>query len=154
MAYFPNFKYFIGQMSEQSEKTSSFAVCAIKALILCDNEFLVLSKERWVHELGLTWNDLPGGRINHGELCPEKALQRELQEEIGANSISIIKPIHMATVTQNPKMHIVATIFLCKATSKKLCLSDEHSNYRWADIANTQLALPQWIKEAIAKLRP
>ena len=136
----------------QTKRAFKFATCAVKALIFCEDECLVLSKPRWTEESKMTWNDLPGGRVNHGELFPEKALRREVIEELGNHEISILRPLHMATVLQNSEIHIIATIFLCKTSSKEITLSSEHSQYCWINPSNQKLLLPSWIKESINKV--
>ncbi|MBB64290.1 MAG: hypothetical protein CMO81_04430 [Waddliaceae bacterium] len=132
-----------------------FATCGVKALLVCDHHFLVLSKPAWVEETACTWNDLPGGRVNYGESCPQKALRRELEEEIGCNECSIIRPLHMATVVNGKKTHVVATIFHCVSKNKKVALSKEHSDYCWLSLNEIHKEpLPEWIKEAALLLLP
>ncbi len=80
-----------------SKTCQIYATCGVKALIICENEFLVLSKPLWFQKLGIKWNDLPGGRINFGEADPRHALARELQEELGVVEVNIFKPLHMAS---------------------------------------------------------
>ena len=140
-------------MGGTTTKTSLFATCAVKALVVCDNKFLVLSKLKWAKETGIIWNDLPGGRIENGEISPTEALCRELKEEIGSNGISIKNPIHMTTVIQNSEIHIVATVFLCKTDSKDILLSEEHTDYCWIELMDTETTLPSWIRDSVARVR-
>ena len=131
-----------------SETCQIYATCGVKALIICENEFLVLSKPLWFQKLGIKWNDLPGGRINFGEADPRHALARELQEELGVVEVNIFKPLHMATVNILKDTHVVATIFHCTVDSKDITLSEEHTDYLWVGINDTQIELPTWISEA------
>lgn len=128
-----------------------FATSAVKALIFCDSQFLVLSKPRWYEETGVKWNDLPGGRIDLGELCPKKALQRELKEELGRTDISIQYPIHMTTVAHGPQFQVVATVFLCETSSKEIILSQEHTDFCWVDPRDQEQIIAPWIRESIEK---
>lgn len=139
-------------MTETVEKAQVFATCAVKGLVLYEDQFLVLSKPRWVLEMGLTWNDLPGGRIDFGEGSPQEALLRELREEIGCDAIEVIRPIHMTTVVQTGDFHVVATVFLCRASSKEVKLSQEHAGYCWLNCFQPEYPLPTWIEGALAAL--
>ncbi|MCH9632204.1 MAG: hypothetical protein S4CHLAM6_05340 [Chlamydiae bacterium] len=139
-------------IKDEVRKTNMYSTCAVKALILNGDEFLALSKSKLLQNTGITWNDLPGGRIDFGELSPRDALRRELLEEIGSDKASIIKPIHMTTIFKNSEAHITATIFLCKTDSKKINLSDEHLDYCWLKLSDEGTSLPLWIKESLSKI--
>ena len=133
---------------ELVKNTPLFATCGLKALVIHDNHVLLLSKELFLRETQLKWNDLPGGRVNYGEISPQKALARELMEEIGRKDIIIGKPIHVATVRCTDNYHVMATIFLCKAKTREIQLSSEHVDAEWLDLDGKHL-LPKWIEGAI-----
>lgn len=130
-----------------------FATCGIKALLIFDDEVLLLSKPAWFKKTGFKWNDLPGGRVDCGEPCPIMALQRELFEEIGVTDASIFEPIHMASVVNNERAHVVATIYFCKAKTKAITLSQEHTDYCWRKLTESFEDVPIWIRQAIEKLK-
>ena len=104
----------------------------VKVLIENDGRFLLLERAGVMPtDNGWYW-DIPGGRINEGELLMD-ALAREVSEETGL------------TLEGEPKLFMAQDIFVDKAglhvvrltyrgaASGDVTLSDEHQSYKWVE---------------------
>jgi 8-oxo-dGTP pyrophosphatase MutT (NUDIX family) len=92
-----------------------------KALIERDGQVLVLFHEGNV--------DLPGGKVQDGELDLVKALQREVREE---TSLEVEVGAPFATrLSSDAAVYMVG--YRCRYLSGEVVLSDEHDAYRWLD---------------------
>src|SRR5688572_28965882 len=103
-----------------------------KALIDKNGEVLVLNDPLF----GL---DLPGGKIQVGELDFEEALTREVMEETGL-TISIEKPFTTGyfefprdTKHRNVGKKIFVVFYKAKYISGDVTLSTEHNKYQWVN---------------------
>ena len=116
---------------------------AVKSFIVNSNKHLLVIKRRSndVHKPGV-W-DIPGGRLELGE-DPFLGLKRETKEETGLG-IDILAPLHIQHFTRDDGQKITMLIFLCKALSNDVKLSDEHTNFTWADIK--EKIIPEWLTE-------
>lgn len=120
---------------------------AVKAVIRNrDKKYLIVREgERW---------QAVGGRLEKGEKL-EDGLRREAQEETGITKLQVGKVIHVDEWFAKPEgelKHIVALFFLCKVTSDKVILSEEHQEYTWVtvdDLENYGDNIEKEIKEAI-----
>lgn len=102
-----------------------------KAIVIhpTDNKFIIIKRSKTDPVRPGTW-DLPGGNTLYGELHTD-ALKREILEETGMQ-VKNIKVVHVVTYFEKEKpMYYLVIGFLCTATSDKLKLSDEHSEFRW-----------------------
>lgn len=72
--------------------------------------------------------ELPGGALEVGERLTE-GLVREVEEEIGLR----VEPVRLTGVYQNMALGPVALVFLCRRVGGHERLSDETSDWRWAD---------------------
>lgn len=80
-----------------------------------------------------TW-ETPGGRLDQFESHID-GLKREIKEETGID-IKVIKPIkifHIFRGEKTAKNELIGIEFLCKALSKEVILSEEHTEYKWVD---------------------
>lgn len=105
-----------------------------KALIFnSDNKVLLLEREHPVK--GLSW-DLPGGRVHKNESIKDTLL-RELQEEVGLDTICEFRPFGMFLTNiripiQEEDVGLIFSIFKCQILEIfHPVLSEEHINFEW-----------------------
>lgn len=100
----------------------------IKAAIVNNKKALVLRKTR----SGINVYDLPGGRIDKGELIQD-ALKRELKEEIGLKIFSNPKLINVFERQDYKKngTYLMLVVYKIETKAFKIKLSNEHTNYEW-----------------------
>ena len=105
---------------------------AVKSFIVNEKNKLLLIKRRDndVHSPG-AW-EIPGGRLDLGE-NPFEVLKRETKEETGLD-IEILNPLNIQYFTREDGQKITMLIFLCKPLSNSIRLSEEHTEYIWADL--------------------
>jgi len=105
----------------------------VKALIEKDEKFLFLKDHKGVWEL-------PGGRINFGE-SPEKALRRELCEELGYKQVQIGSIVDSWTFNVSKDggdYQFIVLVFKCLVKDNEIKKSDEYVEYQW--ISGDQVA--------------
>ena len=125
---------------------------ATKAIILNDDgELLIIKKtvEENANDASSNLYDVPGGRLKYGEKLDE-ALQREVMEETG---LKIYKRTLLSanSFIRPDKLQLTVITYLCFCKEKKICLSDEHSDFLWikpSDLLNSSI-YPDWIKELV-----
>lgn len=101
---------------------------ALKGLIFCNEEFLVIQRSNKSRGEIYYW-ELPGGRMEFGEE-PEETLLREVKEETGLR-IEPICPLNLWTFFREKTTQLVGINFLCMTAEKDVQLSEEHIDYRW-----------------------
>ena len=87
-------------------------------------EMLLVKSHKWRNRYGV-----PGGKLIYGESI-EKALAREMKEEVGIN----IKNARFLTVREDisRKRHIIFIVHTCKADSSRVRLDRRELNaYAW-----------------------
>ena len=104
---------------------------AVKALLFDQDKLLLVKRSDKARGEHHYW-ELPGGRMEFGE-SPEEALLRELAEETGL-SAKIFCPLQTWNFFREETTQIVGVTFLCKATTNKVRLSDEHEAYVWVHL--------------------
>jgi 8-oxo-dGTP pyrophosphatase MutT (NUDIX family) len=109
----------------------------VKSVILKDNKFLVLVKPDGSF-------DLPGGRVETGELLQE-ALYREIAEETGLE-VKIFDPISEWQFLKQSNLLVKGFTYLCGYIGGKIELCNEHIGYFWveADTLNAGDFIP-WV---------
>lgn len=102
---------------------------AVKALVINENKEILIIKRRSndVHAAG-KW-EIPGGRLDPGE-SPFTGLEREVDEEVGLK-ITFIAPLKIDHFTREDGQVITMIIFLCEKIDGEICLSEEHTDYKW-----------------------
>ena len=108
-------------------------------------EFLLLRRSQNSHSNPGKW-DLPGGKLNHGELL-EEAVEREVG---GETEISII-PGNLAgyAIFELPDKKVIAIIYNGGYVIANIKLSNEHMEYAWKslDIILEMDTLPPYFKD-------
>lgn len=105
----------------------------VKGIITKEGKFLVLIKSN-----GET--DLPGGRLEDAEGY-RRSLHREIMEETGLK-VRILGTLVQWSFMKNPELLVTGVTYYCQYLSGKVRLSDEHSDYFWADFDKTGQFLP------------
>jgi 8-oxo-dGTP pyrophosphatase MutT (NUDIX family) len=109
-------------MSNKIQKTS------VKALFYSNDRVLMLKDDKG------NW-ELPGGKLEFGE-HPQDTLKRELEEELALNDVSIDEVINVWDFTakyMDDDYQFVIIVFKCSSLEYKITISDEHTEYKWAD---------------------
>lgn len=108
---------------------------SVKALLVCQNEFLVLNVGRQYKNYGKL--DLPGGRVNHDEII-EDVLIRELKEEIGLEIDKKVYELVGLNQRYNYFFYEQDKVCMCEiyylvniAHKPEIILSEEHMAYEW-----------------------
>lgn len=103
---------------------------AVKGVILYQNKALILKRSNYDGVGAGTW-ECVGGKINFGEEL-EHALIRENKEDAGIDVI-IDKLLYATSFKPVPSRQVIVITYKCKTDSDKVKLSEEHSEYLWAD---------------------
>lgn len=115
---------------------------AVKAFIINDDQFLIMKRSENATNKPEGW-DIPGGRLEIGENSFD-GIKREVREEADID-IEILMPLDIQHFVRDDGQQITMIMFLCKALSKKIKLSDEHTEYKWIDIHSDKELIPQWL---------
>jgi len=110
---------------------------AVKSFIIDNNKLLVVKRRKNDVQKPGIW-EIPGGRLEIGE-DPFEGLKRETKEETNLD-IEIIKPLNVRHFKRDDDQIITLIIFLCKPLTKKIKLSEEHTDYDWIDLDDKKLA--------------
>lgn len=101
----------------------------VKGIVVYQHQVLILKRIRPSSD-GLGFWELPGGGLEYGE-TPHEALIRELKEETNLD-IKIIKPVYTFTAIR-PHYQTVGVGFLCIPTDNHVCISEEHTEYKFVN---------------------
>ena len=108
----------------------------VAAIILKDGK--VFATQRGYGEFK-DWWEFPGGKIEVGE-TPEKALKREIREELSAE---INVDVFLCTVEYDyPSFHLTMHCFLCSLLNESLHLN-EHKAAKW--LTKDELNSVKWL---------
>ena len=88
---------------------------------------VLLSRRRADQPLPLVW-ELPGGKVESGE-APEKALHRELAEELGVNA-KVGRPVEVI-FHRYPDFDLVMIVYRCRLIGEPRAL--EVADVRWVE---------------------
>jgi len=110
-------------------------VPATKAFILCKEKVLIVREATgYAMKANIGQYDVVGGRLQPGQSFTD-SLRREVREEVGLE-ITVGQPffvIEWQTTIANEATHIIATYFICQATTDNVTLSNDHDDYQWID---------------------
>ena len=123
----------------------------VKSIIIYNKKILLLqrSRNRSSGKGKGEW-EFPGGKVDFGEDF-HTTLHREIREETGLENIRIDKLLYAMTGVVNPELQTVALVYLCNANSNKVQLSDEHTDFVWADKKQLTGLLEDWMLDELAE---
>lgn len=101
---------------------------------------------------GAKW-DIPGGRINPGSTLMEN-LKREVGEETSLSIVGEPKLLGAQDIFGND-YHTVRLTYIGEAGGVEVMLSDEHTEYKWADLNEIESLDPmdKYLKEIIKDIK-
>jgi 8-oxo-dGTP diphosphatase len=97
----------------------------VRSLVIFNRRVLLVKRTGTEH-----W-EAPGGKVEFGEDL-HTALRREIKEETGLDDIRIEKLLFAVTFVSSMQ-HDVGLWYLSCANSDKVILSEEHTDYIWAN---------------------
>lgn len=108
---------------------------AAKAVIARDGKLLLLRESAtYTDGTNVGRYHLPGGRVEIGEPFFE-GLAREVKEETSLD-VTPVRPLFVGEwwpTIHGAKNQIIGVFMLCKVSSGKVKLSQEHDDFQWAD---------------------
>lgn len=120
---------------------------AVKAFILDDSDNLLIVKRDFNDVQKPNIWEIPGGRLELGE-DPIKGLLREVKEETNLD-IEVLHPFNVRHFTRSDNQVITMIIFLCKAKSVEVKLSDEHLDFDWISLNECKDKLNEFFHEEV-----
>ncbi|MDP2750475.1 MAG: NUDIX domain-containing protein [Nanoarchaeota archaeon] len=125
---------------------------AVKALVLNNEDKVLLLKrsETDPHSPG-SW-DLPGGILCQGESCIE-GLLRETGEETSL-AIEIMSKIRDKKFKRDDGQNVFMRSYLCKTRSHNVVLSSEHDEYAWLGLSDAYKIVHEGYHKDILMLEP
>jgi len=119
---------------------------AAKAFIVEDGKLLVLKRRpNDIQKPGI-W-EIPGGRLNLGE-NPFEGVKRETKEETGID-IDVLHPLNVKHFKRDDGQTITLLIFLCKALTDNVKISEEHSDFKWMHLKNYEKELSEFFHKEV-----
>jgi len=108
---------------------------AVKAIILYKGRVLIIKRSEYDSVNAFIW-EFPGGRIRFGEEL-QNALSREVKEETGL-AVSVGEILYATNCEICETRHCVIISYLCSIEEEAISLSEEHTEYVWADRVQLQ----------------
>ncbi|MBI2607675.1 MAG: NUDIX domain-containing protein [Candidatus Doudnabacteria bacterium] len=118
----------------------------VKAFIVEDGKLLMIRRRKDDPHNANQW-DLPGGRVDLGE-DPRTGLVRETKAETNLD-IKLLLPLDVQHFTRQDGQIITLLFFLCEKKSDSILLSHEHQEYKWEDLSNFEIEVPDWLEPVL-----
>ncbi len=103
----------------------------VKAQIWRDGRLLIIKRAPDSDPFPGLW-DVPGGSLHKGETV-DQGIRRETSEEVDL-ALSHIRPLTTWSTGQQENL-VIGLSFLATAETDRVTLSEEHTEYAWADPA-------------------
>ncbi len=118
---------------------------AVKGLIMREGRALIVKRSDYSVVSPGCW-ECPGGKVEFGESLQE-AMARETREETGLE-VSVEKLLNASVFMPNEHTQLAVLTYLCRPAEGETVLSDEHSDFRWADLSLfRELVIPTIVRE-------
>ncbi len=124
----------------------NFSLAAKSFIVNDQNQLLILKREPKNIQKPNIW-EIPGGRLEPGE-NPIEGMKREVREEAGIE-IEVLHPFSVRHFTRDDGQVITMLVFLCKALSKEVKLSSEHTAYDWISLDNCKDKLTNYFHQEV-----
>lgn len=118
-----------------------FAIAVKGFVVDGKGELLVVKRSEDDEQQPGIW-ELPGGRLERSE-DPVSGLLRELMEETGLQ-VEVVHPINVRHFTRRDGQTITMIIYLCRARSTDVTMSEEHTAYRWVPVGEARGSIDGW----------
>ncbi|WFR58456.1 NUDIX domain-containing protein [Anaerocolumna sp. AGMB13025] len=105
---------------------------AMKAIILYNRKALIVKRTETNKIAGGIW-EFVGGKLEFGEDLIS-GLKREIQEETGL-TVTVEKLLFATSFKTHDYRQVVIINYLCSCDTDQVTLSEEHTEYLWADKA-------------------
>lgn len=123
-------------------------VVIVKGLIIYNGEILLLKRSSHNKFGGGEW-ELAGGKLKNGEEL-EESLIREIEEETGLKVIPE-KILYATTINDDPDRQLIFLHYLCSTDNDEVTLSNEHTDFYWANQEDAKKLLRQNILQDFEK---
>ena len=120
---------------------------AAKSFIINDKNELLLLKRRNNDVMKPGMWEIPGGRLELGE-DPHEGVKRETVEEAGID-IDVKQIMDVRHFVRSDNQTITMLVFLCKALSEKVNLSEEHTDFKWVSMQEAKEQITPFFHKTI-----
>lgn len=151
--YYPDYTT-LAFATQVVDTTSMILQIGVKVLLhRPDGKYLFIERTDILqNETKHSW-DIPGGRIEPDEPL-EKALSREVNEEIGADISGTPQLVNAQDIFVTAKdLHVVRLTYVLNFNPTDITLSDEHQGYTWLTLDEAKrIAVEPFLKETLEKI--
>jgi 8-oxo-dGTP diphosphatase len=120
---------------------------AAKSFIVNNNNELLLLKRRSNDVMKPGMWEIPGGRLEPGE-DPHIGVIRETKEEAGID-IDVKQIMDVRHFVRSDDQTITMLVFLCKALSHEVVLSEEHTEFKWVSMIEAKEQITDFFHRTI-----
>lgn len=135
------------ELARKGKKLQEKFSLGVKAFIVEEEKVLIIKRRPNDKHVPGIW-DLPGGRSKVGD-DPIEGVKRETLEEVGLE-IDVLMPIMTRHYTRDDGQVVTGMTFLCKTKgkNKEVKLSEEHTEYKWAELAEAKKTIYPYFQDA------